>query len=347
MKVLFNCNNTVFQVPGGGEILLLKTKEYLEKAGIKVKLFNPWEDKLNDFDLLHNFGKSNNCYDVVNFAHLQKVPIALTPIYNRPSLKYSLYESFGFKKKFKNLAYFGLKNSILFDFGIKTKSILKMSDIIFVDSRDETDYLIRDFNINKEKIFTVPVGVEKKFKNAKPDEFIDKYKLQDFVLFVGRIDTRKNVLNLIKIMNKLGTPLVIIGDKIIDQQQYYDTCVKTAGKNIHFLGKFDMDSSILMSAYAAAKVLVLPSYVESPGIVALEAALAGTNIVITERGSTKEYFGDYGDYVNPLNIESIEKAIKEGLSKDKSRELSKHIEKNFVWEVIIEKVISGYKRLVL
>ena len=93
MKILFNNSNIGFQHPGGGEVLLLKTKEYLEKAGIKVKLFNPWEDKLNDFDLLHNFGKSNNCYDVVNFAHLQKVPIALTPIYNRPSLKYSLYES--------------------------------------------------------------------------------------------------------------------------------------------------------------------------------------------------------------------------------------------------------------
>ena len=347
MDILFNNSNIGFQHPGGGEVLLLKTKEYLEKNKINVKLFNPWEDKISDFDLLHNFGKSNNCFDVVNFAHLQQVPIALTPIYNRPSLKYSLYESFGFKKKLKNLAYFSLKNSALFDFAIKTKSILKMSDIILVDSQDETNFLIRDFNIDKNKIFQVPVGVEKRFKNAKADEFIDKYKLEDFVLFVGRIDTRKNVLNLIKIMNKLQVPLVIIGDKIIDQQNYYKACVESAGKNVHFLGKFEIDSTILMSAYAAAKVLVLPSYVESPGIVALEAALAGTNIVITERGSTREYFQNYVSYINPLSIKSIEESIKKELAKEKSKELSRHVERNFIWEVIIEKLISGYKRLVL
>ena len=345
MKVLFNCNNTVFQVPGGGEILLLKTKEYLEKAGIKVKLFDQWHDKMIDYDIMHNFGKTDNSYDFIKLSKMYNLPVVLTPIYNWPALSYGLNEHFLTPQKIKNIGYTLLKKH--FPMVSKSKKIMMMTDLITPDSMIEGRLLCKDFGFPIRKIHPVPCGVDERFYKAKPDEFIDKYKLQDFVLFVGRIDTRKNVLNLIKIMNKLGTPLVIIGDKIIDQQQYYDTCVKTAGKNIHFLGKFDMDSSILMSAYAAAKVLVLPSYVESPGIVALEAALAGTNIVITERGSTKEYFGDYGDYVNPLNIESIEKAIKEGLSKDKSRELSKHIEKNFVWEVIIEKVISGYKRLVL
>ena len=87
MKVLMNCNSSAFQAPGGGEILLLKNREYLIKKGLKIKLFNQWKDKLTDYDLLHNFGLSNNCYDLINTAYNKRVPIAITPIYAWPSLK--------------------------------------------------------------------------------------------------------------------------------------------------------------------------------------------------------------------------------------------------------------------
>lgn len=347
MKVLFNCNTTGFQSPGGGEVQLLKTKEYLEKNKINVKLFDQWKDKINDYDIVHNFGKSNNCYDVINFAKLQNIRVALTPIYNWPSIKYSLNEVGGFKNKLKLLIYLSIKNNSMFNSFSKTKLIMNESDVIFVDSNKEANLLMKHFGMNKDKIKIIPVGVERKFKNAKPDLFIDKYKVEDFVLFVGRIDRRKNLLNLIKVVNKLNLSLVIIGEKAIDQQSYYEECRRVAKDNVHFLGKFDMDSDLLMSAYAAAKVLALPSFIETPGIVALEAALAGTNIVITERGSTKDYFSNNVEYVNPLDLKSIEEGIVNGFNKEKNKLLSNHIENNFTWEVIIKKIIAEYKRLVL
>ena len=53
------------------------------------------------------------------------------------------------------------------------------------------------------------------------------------------------------------------------------------------------------SAYAAAEALVLPSFLETPGLVALEAAAAGIpRLVITNAGCTKEYFGNLA-YPNP------------------------------------------------
>ncbi len=347
MKVLFNCNTTGFQSAGGGEVQLLKTKEYLDKNKINVKLFDQWEDKISDYDIVHNFGKSNNCYDVIHFAKLQNVKVALTPIYNWPSIKYSLNEAGGFKNKLKLLIYLSIKNNSMFNPFSKTKLIMNESDAIFVDSNKEANLLVKHFNINDGKIKVIPVGVEKKFRNAKPDLFIDKFGLMDFVLFVGRIDRRKNLLNLIKVVNKLNLPLVIIGDKVIDQQSYYEDCRKIAKDNVHFLGKFDMDSDLLISAYSAAKVLALPSFIETPGITALEAALAGTNIVITNRGSTKDYFSNYVEYVDPLNINSIEKGIKKGFDKEKNKELSNHIGNNFIWDVVIKKIINEYKRLAL
>ena len=56
MKILFFAYPSAFQAPGGGEVLLLKTKEALESKGIFVKLFDQWNDKLKDYDILHVFG---------------------------------------------------------------------------------------------------------------------------------------------------------------------------------------------------------------------------------------------------------------------------------------------------
>src|SRR3989344_5792525 len=86
---------------------------------------------------------------------------------------------------------------------------------------------------------------------TKDKEFVKKYGLKDFVLYVGRIDSRKNVLVLIKIMNKLNLPLVIIGNSLPHQIGYYNMCRRIAKKNVYFLGKINHESSLLESAYAA------------------------------------------------------------------------------------------------
>ena len=53
-------------------------------------IFVSMKDKLTDYDLLHNFGLSNNCYDLINAAYNKKVPIAVTPIYSWPSLRFAM-----------------------------------------------------------------------------------------------------------------------------------------------------------------------------------------------------------------------------------------------------------------
>ena len=46
-------------------------------------------------------------------------------------------------------------------------------------------------------------------------------------------------------------------------------------------------------------MFALPSWFETPGLAALEAALAGCSVVITPFGSTREYFGDLVEYARP------------------------------------------------
>ncbi len=80
MKIAFYVYPTAFQSPGGGEVLLLKTKEYLEKEGVSVKLFDPWNDKLTDFDIFHVFGSVKEALPMLELAHRLGVKTVLTTV---------------------------------------------------------------------------------------------------------------------------------------------------------------------------------------------------------------------------------------------------------------------------
>jgi glycosyltransferase involved in cell wall biosynthesis len=188
----------------------------------------------------------------------------------------------------------------------------------------------------------VPVGVESSFSKSTPTLFIEKYGLSNFVLFVGRIERRKNVRSIINVCKNLELPLVIIGHVNSWEDDYFQECKRVAGdnSNIHFLGS--ISSEELCSAYATAKVFVLPSGWESPGMSAMEAGLAGCNLVITRVGSTKEYFGDYVSYVNPFSENELRRKITEAYQKPKNQNLSQHLLKNFSWETTARKTLAAY-----
>ena len=66
---------------------------------------------------------------------------------------------------------------------------------------------------------------------------------------------------------------------------------------------------MLRSAYAAARVHALPSWIETCGLVSLEAALAGCNVVVSTAGHELEYFRDLAYYCDPANPASIRRAV--------------------------------------
>jgi len=196
-----------------------------------------------------------------------------------------------------------------------------------------------------EKISIVYNGVEKRFKAAKPGLFQAKHGLKDFVLYVGRVEERKNVLSLIRAMKGIDAKLVVIGGAKAGSEAYFEQCKKEAGKNTVFLAKIPHDSKMLASAYAACKVFALPSWYETPGLAALEAGLAGANIVITREGSTREYFSNKAAYVNPNSVQDIREKVGQQLQKPKSQALIERIEKNFLWQNTAEQTKAAYEKI--
>jgi glycosyltransferase involved in cell wall biosynthesis len=334
-RVLFHTYDWAFQRPGGGEVQLMKTQEHLEQLGVRVDRFDRWSTRLQDYPLVHSFSllpyefwgpvKLAGCALAVSTIHWPYVP--------EPSLRSQLKQAI-----------------------VKTgKRLLRMPedpgkpfhhvDIFFPNSQMEADLLCRAYQLDPARMHVVPNGVEERFAEATPDLFVREYGLKDFILCVGRVDGRKNQLTLVRALKDLGRPIVCIGEPVLGEEPYLEQCKREGGPNAHFLGKIDHRSPLLESAYAAASVLVLPSYIETPGLCALEAGLAGTPLVVTELGCTREYFGEHAAYVHPSDPEGIRAAVRKVLDNPPdTRPLRERIHSRYLWRHAAAATRAGYEK---
>lgn len=340
MKVLFYVYPTAFQAPGGGEVQLLQTKKQLEALGVSIKLFDPWQDKLKDYDLLHTFGSVKDCLPVMEAAKTAGIKNVLSTIcwYSWKSSWHTYPE---FKKRLGSMARHAAKEFLPF-IASERKRMMEISDLLLPNSESEAVQLERYFQVSRKKIISIPNGVDLSFTQSSPDAFTRKYGFNDFVLCVGRIEPRKNQLSMVRALRGLEKQVLFVGQPVPQYQSYFDQCKKESDANIHFLGPLPHESGLLASAYAACHTFLLASWLETPGLAALEAGLAGANVVITTEGATREYFQNFADYAAPQNLTQIRAQVEKSLARPKSQELRRHIEKNYPWKAAGEKTLSAY-----
>jgi len=338
-RILFGTSPNAFENKGGGEILLMKSRQYVEALGFETMLFDGRQE-FAGFDLFHNFSLHRDCFSNIKKAKEAGLKIAISTVY-WPSLRHAMLWDRPLKSRLRLLAV-ELINRLDFAGLSAVKKMLAMADVVAPSSIAEAMMLEKTFNVRPERISIIPNGVEKRFAKANSGMFEKKYGLKDFVLYAGRIEERKNLLSLIKAIDETGR-LVVIGNPKQGSEAYYKAC-KEAGKNTVFLPALDHGSEMLESAYAACRTFVLPSWYETPGLAALEAGLAGANIVVTREGCAKEYFAGFALYINPASIQDIREKILESMQKAKLAGLKSHIEKNFLWEKTALETAEAYRK---
>jgi len=368
IRVLLQVQSGRGSVLGGDLVQCLKTKEYLKRLGIKADLSFELRPNVGQYDIVHVFHTDANSYEsYIRYrnAKEQEKPVVISPIYWNMD-EYAKRGVFGIKNKLyyllpdgalrrilsilynRNLAeinHFRSKDALSLDLRRLKAKMLNSCDLILPNSKMEAKLVVRDFGISDvEKISIVPNAADKFFFYSDPHAFVSRYHLQDFVLCVGRMEDRKNQLSLIRALRNTSLKLVLIGkSQRACDLAYYEKCRKEGGVNVMFIS--GMEHEALSSAYAAAKVHVLPSWYETPGLASLEAGLAGCNIVTTDRGSTREYFKQYALYCDPSDTKSIHKAVVEAFEASKSSELSQHILENYTWEKTADKTLRAYKKV--
>lgn len=115
------------------------------------------------------------------------------------------------------------------------------------------------------------------------------------------------------------------------------------GRNMFYLES--LPEPLLRSAYAAARVHALPSFFETTGLVTLEAALSGCNVVVNEQRHTREYFQDHAWYCNPYDVNSIRSAVQAAYQTPWNSRLRRRILDNFTWEHTAAATVEAYERV--
>lgn len=345
LKVLYVSYPASFQNIGGGEILLLKMKEYVERQGVQVKLFDMWTDRVEQYDLIHVFGSVKDCLGLIHVANARKVPVAITPLFWS-----SWKRAFGSYGSAREKIEFFLRHAIkvaLPRFPSARRAMMLSSQVVFPNSIMEEDQIHQLFAIPREIMTVVYNGVDPRFASAKPDLWRAKHGTGDFILTVGRIEPRKNQLNLIRAVGGLqGVKLVVIGNPVTGFEAYDAECRKAGEGFTTFVPGMAHENPLLESAYAAARLYALPAWFETPGLVAMEAALAGAHVAATEGGSTREYFGNRVEYFDPGDIESIRRGIRGALQRNDQSVLRQHILENFTWDKVAADTVKAYRACV-
>ena len=149
---------------------------------------------------------------------------------------------------------------------------------------------------------------------------------------------------MIRALNNTKYRLLIIGSASTNQQRYVEECRRIAAPNISFIDSLPQEK--LLKYYMEAKVHALPSWFETTGLSSLEAAAMGCNLVITEKGDTREYFENYAFYCDPNSPASIFAAVEMASSSSFNELLRESIYSKYTWHKAAEETFEVYRNIV-
>ncbi|MDP2454780.1 MULTISPECIES: glycosyltransferase family 1 protein [unclassified Kaistella] len=195
----------------------------------------------------------------------------------------------------------------------KFKKATEQADLIIAISEQTKQDIIQFLKVPEEKIRVVYQGCHHVFKENQSEEFINsikvKYNLPErFILNVGTIEERKNLLNIVKAIHGAEIPLVVIGKKT----KYFNKVKKYLVKNklenqVQFLENVSMEE--LAAVYKLADVFVYPSFFEGFGIPVIESLFSGTPVITSNVSCLPEAGGENSVYINPHSFEDLKAKI--------------------------------------
>lgn len=195
----------------------------------------------------------------------------------------------------------------------KFRHACEASDRIVAISECTKNDIVDLFHIAEEKIDVVYQGCHEAFKTLKTEEqkaeLRNKLKLpKEFLLNVGTIEPRKNILPTVKAIKDIDIPLVIVGKPTRYHQEIMDYIRQNNMENrIFFFQGLAMEELAVL--YASATIFIYPSIYEGFGIPIIEALYSGTPVITSKMGVFPEAGGPASCYIDPKDVSEIQRAI--------------------------------------
>lgn len=299
----------------GVKIQGIMWRDALESLGHDVQLINYWDDlDYALFDTVIVLRLGGGVKNVVGDLKHYDIPVISAPIFD-PRMSMKVY---GLAARYGHINKLHLTNP-----SHEFHEAAKKFDIFLARSEYERKYLSYCYDINPERIKIVPLSFR-----IRPAEFMPEK--ENFCLHVSNLNAaNKNVPRLIEAAKKYDFTLILGGSVHgEDGKKFLDDIISGHDK-IKYIGQLSDDE--LRNYYLKAKVFALPSISEGVGMVALEAAACGCEIVLTNYGAPKEYYDNLASLVNPRSVDEIGRAVKSFLDGkiQHQPELMTHITNNY------------------
>jgi glycosyltransferase involved in cell wall biosynthesis len=241
----------------------------------------------------------------------------------------------------------------------RTGDSLLQADGIVTISRFTRDQLLEKFGVEKSKVKVVYLGIDPDYgQDVSADELAkteSHYSLpSSFLLFVGALERRKNLLNLIQALKTIHRHhkkihLVIAGREGEEYYRLKDEIRRQSLESwIKMLGY--VPDTDLKNLYRLASLLVFPSFCEGFGLPVLEAMASGLPVVASKTSAIEEVAQDAALYFDPQNPEEMAEKILLALE-DKSL-CQKNVERgkkralDFNWEKTATETLGFYQEMV-
>lgn len=172
-----------------------------------------------------------------------------------------------------------------------------------------------------------------------------KYRLpQRYVLNVGTVELRKNILLGIRAMAKLPADLhlVIVGRQTKYQKQLDAEIRKLGlGNRIHFLQ--GVPNTLLPAVYRQAEAFIYPSRYEGFGVPVIEAIQSGLPVVAATGSCLEEAGGPDSLYVDPDDADGAAAAVLSAMeNRTRMVERSRHYVRRFENQDVASQVLEVY-----
>ena len=266
----------------------------LVALGHQVDLVNIWDDyDWDSYDWLIMMGYGGNFRDSSRaFSKLVK-RLAIAPIID-PDCGYTKYKFY--TKYWGNQKHLGL-SSRFHDLYLN-KDFYKLW---LVRSDFEKSYVTKCLEIDESLIDLVPLQYRVPSCDTMPLK-------ENFCFHASRLAaSNKNVPRLVEAAKKYGFNLVLAGLLASEEEKQWLHNMIDGHDNIKYVGQLTDEE--LVSYYRKCKVFALPSITEGVGMVALEAAANGAEIVLTNDGGPKYYLKDHAEIINPYSVDDIGRAV--------------------------------------
>ena len=232
----------------------------------------------------------------------------------------------------------------------------KRADHIVTISENSKREISSFYHIPPKDITVCYPAVDKSHFYRRSDEEIatvlQTYDLQNkYILFVGNIEPRKNLKNLLLAYEKLPVDvrreysLLLVGAKGWQDDEIINTIERLRERgDIIQMPSHRVEDADLPAIYSGASVFVYPSIYEGFGIPPLEAMACGVPTVTSDNSSLPEAAGDASKLVDASSIESISAGLLLVLSDDSYQKLlvargNQQVDK-FSWRRAAERLID-------